>query len=331
MSLIGHQEQAEPFLEAWRSGRMPHAWLLAGPQGLGKRRFADAAARHVLASAAGPAVDESRLDVPDSHPTAHLIEAGSHMDMRVLEREVRERTGDRAAGISIDQVRALQPLLQSTPALSPWRAIIVDSIDDLARAAANALLKSLEEPPPATIFLLVSHAPGRLLPTIRSRCRMMRFQPLPDDQIRQVIAMERPDISETELAALLRIAEGVPGKALRYAGLDIAGLAGAIATIEGKGQAAAAAQTALSRSLSLKAAQPRYEAFLELVPAHIAQRARTLTGQPLARALSLWEKARDLAASAVPLSLDPQSVVFELAGLLAALDKSSEPEAARYG
>src|SRR3546814_5885899 len=87
---------------------------------------------------------------------------------------------------------------------------------------------------------------------------------------------------------------------------------------------------ALSRSLSLKAAQPRYEAFLELVPAHIAQRARTLTGQPLARALSLWEKARDLAASAVPLSLDPQSVVFELAGLLAALDNSSEPEAARY-
>src|SRR3546814_11901424 len=97
---------------------MPHAWLLAGPQGLGKRRFADAAARHVLASAAGPAVDESRLDVPDSHPTAHLIEAGSHMDMRVLEREVRERTGDRAPGISIDHVRALQPPLQSTPALS---------------------------------------------------------------------------------------------------------------------------------------------------------------------------------------------------------------------
>src|SRR3546814_13810219 len=77
------------------------------------------------------------------------------------------------------------------------------------------------EPPPATIFLLVSHAPGRLLPTIRSRCRMMRFQPLPDDQIRQVIAMERPDISEAELAALLRIAEGVSGKALRYAGLAI--------------------------------------------------------------------------------------------------------------
>src|SRR3546814_17822963 len=106
---------------------------------------------------------------------------------------------------------------------------------------------------------------------------MMRFQPLPDDQIRQVIAMERPDISEAELAALLRIAEGVPGKALRYAGLDIAGLAGAIATIEGKGQAAAAAQTALSRSMSLEAVTPRFEAFLELVPAHIAQRAPTFS------------------------------------------------------
>src|SRR3546814_18575008 len=117
--------------------------------------------------------------------------------------------------------------------------------------------------------------------------------------------MERTEISEAELAALLRIAEGVPGKALRYAGLDIAGLAGAIATIEGKGQAAAAAQTALSRSRSLKAAQPRYEAFLELVPAHIAQRARTLTGHPLARALSLFGKPRALAPSAVPPPRDP--------------------------
>src|SRR3546814_4525603 len=127
MSLIGHQEQAEAFLEAWRSGRMPHAWLLAGPQGLGKRRFADAAARHVLASAAGPAVDESRLVVPDSHPTAHLIEAGRHMDMRVLARAVRERTGDRAAGIPLAQVRAFPPPLQSTPAPSPRREIEKDT------------------------------------------------------------------------------------------------------------------------------------------------------------------------------------------------------------
>src|SRR3546814_14971997 len=132
---------------------MPHAWLLAGPQGLGKRRCADAAARHGLASAAGPAVDESRLDVPDSHPTAHLIEAGSHMAMRVLERQVRERTGHRAAGISIDQVPPLPPLLHSTPALSPCRAIIVHSNDDLARAPDTALPQRTGAPHAAPTLL----------------------------------------------------------------------------------------------------------------------------------------------------------------------------------
>src|SRR3546814_5332966 len=124
------------------------------------------------------------------------------MDLRVLEREVRERTGDLAAGITIDQVRALQSLLQSTSALSQWRAIVVDAIDDLARPAANALLKSLEEPPPSTLFLLVSHAPGRLLPTIRSRCRMMRFHPLDPEDVGRAIAAERHGLSTDERTEL---------------------------------------------------------------------------------------------------------------------------------
>ena len=331
MNLIGHQAQAEAFLAAWRSGQMPHAWLLTGPQGLGKRRFADAAIAHVLASAAGPPVDETQLEVAPSHPVCRLIEAGSHMDLRVLKREVRERTGDLAAGIAIDQVRALHPLLQSTPALSPWRAVIVDSIDDLARPAANALLKSLEEPPPQTLFLLISHAPGRLLPTIRSRCRIMRFHALPHDEVVRVIAALVPEASAEEQRALVRMADGAPGKAARYAGLDIAGLMTLISGIDGRGEGAVAAQAALAALLSGKAAQARYEAFLELAPAHIAGRARQLSGAALARTLMLWEKARDLAASAVPLSLDPQSVVFELAGMLAALDLQPEPEPQLYG
>src|SRR5690606_37738410 len=120
-----------------------------------------------------------------------------------------------------------------------------------------------------------------------------------------VVASAHTEISASELAVLVRMAEGAPGRALRYAGLDIAGLAATIERIEGRAGKALPLQTELARALSLKAAQPRYEAFLELVPAHIAGRARFLKGRALAQSLSLWEKARDLAASAVPLSLDP--------------------------
>lgn len=318
MCLIGHHAQQALFLDRWRRGRMPHAWLLAGPSGIGKRRFADAAAAFVLADAAGPAVDG--FDVPDDHPTARLIAAGSHVDLRVVERLRREKTGDLAAGIGIDQVRALGALLHTTPGLSPWRVVVIDAIDDLARPAANALLKSLEEPPANTLFLLVSHQPARLLPTIRSRVRLLRFQPLADADVGRVLDAERPDTGGEERAALIRLAGGAPGRALRYAGLDIAGLDAVVDRMIGAGPAVAADRVALAKALSGKAAQDRYEAFLELVPARIVAVARTRHGPALARTLRLWEKARNLAAGAVPLSLDPQSVVFELAGLLAQLD-----------
>jgi len=327
--LIGHRAQAAAFLDAWQSGRMPHAWLLAGAPGLGKRRFADAAVAHVLADAAGPRVAADELDISTDHPTARLIAAGSHVDMRIITREVRERTGDLAAGITIDQIRGLQPLLHSTPALSAWRAIIIDSIDDLARPAANALLKSLEEPPPTTLFMLVSHSPGRLLPTIRSRCRLMRFQSLADADVDRVIAAQAPDLGVAERQALLSVAQGAPGQALRYAGLDIGGLMEAIDAIEYRGNAIAI--TALSRTLSAKAAQQRYEAFLEIAPARIRQRAMAMQGTMLAEAIVLWEKARDLASSAVPLSLDPQSVIFELAGMLASLGRQTDRETSKHG
>lgn len=332
MTLVGHKQQIAQFLSAWRSDRMPHAWLLTGPKGVGKRQFADQALRFILADAAGPAIDDSdQLTVADNHPIARLIEAGSHMDMRVIEREIRERTGDLAPNISIDQIRQLHGLLQATPVLSPWRAVIVDSVDDLARPAANALLKNLEEPPPATVFLLVSHAPGRLLPTIRSRCHLMRFTGLSDADTTQVIQRAQPDLAEAELASLTKVAQGAPGQALRYSGLEIHKLMESLSTLAGKGRAAHAIQAELAKSLSLKAAQPRYEAFLELAPTEIARHARQLRGRALAQALTLWEKASDLAASAVPLSLDPQSVVFELAGMIAALDLNSEPENISHG
>ena len=318
-TLRGHDALVAAFMAAAGSGRLHHAWLLAGPQGVGKARFAEAAALRLLADAAGPRIDLPGLDVPAGNLTARLIEAGSHPDFQRLVRLPREKTGDYARNITIDQVRGLQSLFGTTSTFSARRVVIIDAIDDLERNAANALLKSLEEPPPESLFLLISHAPGRLLPTIRSRCRMLRFAPLDDQAMAAALRDAMPEAGETEIAELVRAGGGSPGKAMNFAGLDIGALDTAMSGLLRDGDPTNAARSALARSLALKAAQPRYEAFLDRVPARIAAHARGLTGQPLADAIAAWEEARALADRAVRLSLDPQTTVFELAGMMARL------------
>lgn len=319
MSLLGHDDAIGTFMDAVHQGRLHHAWLLTGPKGVGKSLFAHRAARRLLAEAAGPAFDMPGLDVPATHPITALVEADSHPDLMTLERIVDEKSGAQARSISIDQVRGLQRLFATTGSYSSRRIVIIDAIDDLERGGANALLKNLEEPPAGSLFLLVSHAPGRLLPTIRSRCRALRFQPLGDDVMMQILSAELPDGNDREIGSLVRIGEGAPGRALSFAGLDIAGVDAAIDRLVTQGDPSNAERSALARSLGVKAAQPRYEAFLERVPARMAAEARTRAGRALEQALLSWERARDLAASAIPLSLDAQSTTFTLAGMLADL------------
>ena len=159
--IVGHDRAVERFASAWASRKLHHAWLLAGPKGVGKASFAHAAARRVLAEAAGPPFDLPGIETDDEHPIVKLIEASSHPDMRWLERLVNEKTGNLARDISVDQVREAGEFLTLTPALSPWRVVVIDTVDELQAAGANALLKMLEEPPANTLFFLVSHAPGR--------------------------------------------------------------------------------------------------------------------------------------------------------------------------
>jgi DNA polymerase III subunit delta' len=319
MSLLGHDAQIAAFMEAVRGGRLHHAWLLAGPKGVGKARFAHLTARRLLAEAMGPAFDLSGIDVPASHPVNALMEAESHPDLVTLDRIVDEKSGAQARSITIDQVRGLQRLFSTTGSYSSRRIVIIDAVDDLERGGANALLKNLEEPPVGSIFLLVSHAPGRLLPTIRSRCRTLRFQTLGDDVMTAVLRNDLPEAGADEIAALARVGEGAPGRALAFAGLDIASLDAAIDRLIMQGDPFNAERSALARTLALKASQPRYEAFLERATARMAAEARRRHGPALERALALWAEARDLAASAVPLSLDAQSTTFVLAGLVAGM------------
>ena len=319
MTLYGHDEQIAAFRAARASERMHHAWLLTGPQGVGKGSFARAAALRLLADAAGPPIDLPGLDMPASHPIASLWNAGSHPDVMLLERLYREKTKDYARGITVDQVRGLSRLFATSPSFSPWRVVIVDSADDMERSGANALLKLLEEPPSNTLFLMVSHAPARLLPTIRSRCRTLRFGTLGEGDMTAALRQALPEADPREIAEIAAAGEGSPGRAVTFAGLDVAGLDKAMDGLVRSGDPDNGERAALARALSGKPAQARYELFLERAPSRIAAEARTRRGAALAEAVALWEKARALAGAAVRLSDDPQTTVFELAGLLAAL------------
>ncbi|QNM83200.1 DNA polymerase III subunit delta' [Sphingomonas sabuli] len=323
--IAGQDSAVEQFRRAMDSGALHHAWLLAGPKGVGKAHFARAAAVRLLADGAGPKVDAPGLDTPADHPIAKLIEAGSHPDMRWLQRLVNEKTGVLARNISVDQVRTLGEFMGLTPALSDWRVVVIDSVDNLEPGAANALLKMLEEPPPKTVFLLVSHSPGRLLPTIRSRCRRVDFHPLDDDAMTSVLATIMAEISKEKRRALVPLSDGSVGKAAAYASLDLAELqSGALAILE-RGDPDNSKRSALASQLARKTAADRYAAFLDLVPALIAREARTLDPAGRERALLAYAKARELAAIAPRLSLDPAATVFQLGGILASVAEQPLP------
>jgi DNA polymerase-3 subunit delta' len=310
--VIGHADQVADFQSAFAGRRPHHAWLLTGPGGLGKALFAEQAAIWLLAGRPAGA----GFSAGASSAAAALVAAGSHPDFRRLVRTEDDK-GKLRAAIRVDEVRALQPLFRQTPAIADWRVVIIDSADDMNVQSANALLKNLEEPPQQTLFFLISHMPGRLLPTIRSRCRTLRFKRLTDSEVDRVLEGAAPDLDADDRAALVGMAAGAPGRALRFAESGIAALAEQLADLAATPAPAVPAKAqALARALAGKGNSQRYEAFLELAPAMIAAAARQSRGPALARALADWEAATSLAGSAVALALDPQAVVFDLASKL---------------
>jgi DNA polymerase-3 subunit delta' len=207
------QEAAEGAFEATRArGRLHHAWLLTGPEGVGKATFAYRAARRLLGAPADPGYGV--LGADPNHPVSRQVSARSHPDLLVLEREGPDGKPRRV--IPVDDARRLAEFFSKSPASAPHRVAIVDAADDLNVNAANAILKTLEEPPPRGVLLMVSHAPGRLLPTIRSRCRRLAFQPLGVEATAAFVSA-RTDANPEEALRLATMAEGAPGRALRLA------------------------------------------------------------------------------------------------------------------
>jgi DNA polymerase-3 subunit delta' len=316
--IVGQDRAVEQFASAWGTRKLHHAWLLAGPKGVGKASFAKAAARRVLADAAGPPVELPGLETDGDHPIVKLVEAGSHPDMRWLERLVNEKTGNLARNISVDQVRELGDFMSLTAALSPWRVAVIDTVDQLEPSAANALLKILEEPPANTLFFLVSHAPGRLLPTIRSRCRRLDFAALDDDAMTSILGTNT-DLSAAERNKVIAMSFGSAGRALAFAELGLAKLEEQALGILRQGDPTNARRSELASELGKKASAERYAAFLDLAPSLIAREARRLDGGARERALDAYAKARELATIAPRLSLDPAATVFQIGGILASV------------
>ena len=322
MTLYGQEAAVQRFTAARASGALHHAWLLTGQRGVGKALFADMAALRLLADAAGPKMGREGIDTPDDHPIARLIAAGSHPDFRRLEREATDK-GDLKRNITIAQVRKLADLFAVAPSMSSWRAVVIDSVDDLEPNAANALLKMLEEPPANSIFFLVSHSPGRLLPTIRSRCRRLEFQPLGDEAMTSALQEQLPNLSAEERRRLIPLARGSVGRALAFAELDLAALEAEAVAIMRSGDQDTTRRSKLASTLSAKAAAPRYAAFLELAPTLIAREARSAEGAARNRALEAYARARETAAIAPRLSLDPAATTFQLGTILASVAGSA--------
>lgn len=310
---IGHDKCWDLFNSALDRSKLHHGWILAGTKGMGKAGFAKRMAYSIL-------------DPNGQH--RHLIDAGTHPDFHIISRPPKELpkegegidpNAELKRSINIDQIRKLQTVLNVKPSMSDKRVIIIDAADDMERASANALLKSLEEPPQGTIFILISHASEKLLPTIKSRCQTMRFDPLSEEQMITALDMHLSNISDAERDALVRAGNGAPGRALAFMGLDLAEIDTIMDSIKEKGDANNALRTKLVKLLTLKAAQAKYEAFLRRAPSYIAAHAYHLPMERLNEASDAYAKATSLASRAITLSLDKPSVVFEMVSLLSVL------------
>lgn len=332
--LIGHHAAEATLLEAYRSGRLPHAWLIGGPRGIGKATLAFRFARFVLAhpDPRAPEVQAATdLGVDPEDATARRIAAGAHPDLLHLTRPWDDKAKRFRQDLTVDAVRRIVPFFGSTAGAGGARVAIVDPADDMNPNAANALLKLLEEPPTGGLFLLVAHAPGRLLPTIRSRCRRLILDPLTPEEVAaglDLLAIDAPSATRMDAIAL---GEG----SLRH---TIALIRGGGAEVDRAFQAIIArlpaldprAVQAFADRLSGRDGDAAYEIFLDRLRAFLASRvsAAAASGGSAAGLMpfaELWSRLDEMVDRAEGYNLDRRQLVV---GLFRALGEAARRAAA---
>ncbi|MEM6909578.1 MAG: DNA polymerase III subunit delta' [Pseudomonadota bacterium] len=312
-----HREAWQEWRRALHSARMHHGWILAGKNGLGKREFASAAARELVAEAG---VRQPGGDHPDiitlTYGPKNDKEARAQADGKKFER---------ARSIRVDQIRSMQKRLTTRPTLGSRRAIIIEPADDLERSAANALLKSLEEPPAGTFFLLVTHRPSRLLATIRSRCRVLRFPSLAKAELSAMLAEHAPELPSAAKTAALASADGSFGAAKQFIEQDLSGVADVITSLLTKGDASLQVRSDLSRQIGPRADRHRLDAVLELAQTLVSQQAcREQAPDTRIKLIDAHAALVQLAAEAPNYNYDTGLLALELGTLLSQAAPASE-------
>jgi DNA polymerase III subunit delta' len=322
--LFGHREAEAALLNAYRSGKIPHAWLIGGPQGIGKATLAYRMARFVLANAnpLAPSVQRTgTLAVDPSDHVARQITAEAHGGLLVLERGLNDR-GVLRTVITVDETRETISFFGSTAAVDGWRVCIVDTVDELNPNAANALLKILEEPPQQSLFLLVSHAPARVLATIQSRCRKLRLRALAtDDVIGAAATAADLDPNDPALREAAEASEGSVARALTLLGGDAlklqqrtAALLARLPQIDPRELHALGDALGTSDRVALAA-------FIDGIDRWIGEKLRAGDANAnlprLARLAEVWEKIIRAARDTESYNLERKPLVFSVFGMLA--------------
>ncbi|WP_271077865.1 DNA polymerase III subunit delta' [Aurantiacibacter sp. MUD61] len=311
MSYIGHEEAWATWRSAMSGERMHHAWILSGRKGVGKSAFALAAARELVAE---EDVVQPAGDHPDilytSHPPKNDAEEKKRADGKPFEL---------ARNIKIEQIRQLQQRLNTRPTLGARRAVIIDPADDMEAPTANALLKSLEEPPQGTFFLLIAHRIGRLLPTIRSRCRILAFPRISDQDMRAVLAREAPQASNEMRDAAMAAASGSPGAAIDFVELDLGKIHTLMQQIAERGDPDFALRGQLAGAMGARPKREKQLAAIELARAVVAGHMSGVGHDQIPALVETHAELVRLAAQAPTANFDAGLLIMEIGTLLSNL------------
>lgn len=316
MEWPNHDTAWQEWRGAMRGERMHHAWLLAGKAGLGKQDFAHAAARELVA-------EESIPQPAKDHPDIHIL---THLPKDDKEERKREKgeAYETKRNITVGQIRSMQQRLTTRPTLGSRRVIIINPADDMEKSASNALLKSLEEPPKGTFFLLIAHRPARLLPTIRSRCRTVRFPGLKPAMLEQIISQNAPEADSSSVEAAIAASGGSPGAALEFLNQDLGPIAAIFDRILGGGDNDMTQRTALIKAVGQRPNRERIQAILGLAQTSLASGIENGSTTAQAARIEAHQKLVTLTSQAPTHNFDTSMLLLEVGGLLASAGKASQ-------